>query len=200
MHQDAVSIPHVSMLAYQGLIRRGELSEGMDVLINGGGGGVGAIALQLAKLKKCRVTGVDTGPKLERMKNWGFDRVIDYKQEDFTKLKDKYDLILDPKTTRGPWARAQVLKKGGKYVTVGGTPGTLLRTFFFGRWVGRMTGTSIRILGVKPNHDLAEIEALIEKGQLKTTIDGPYPFEDIPKQITRFGAGEHHGKIVIKVI
>ncbi|MFN8537816.1 MAG: zinc-binding dehydrogenase [Thermomicrobiales bacterium] len=78
--------------------------------------------MQLAKLHEgVEVTGVDSAGKLEMMRAIGFDHVIDYKREDFTKSGRRYDLILDAKTNRSPLAYARALRPNGTYVTVGGT-------------------------------------------------------------------------------
>ena len=83
--EEAASIPHATMLAVQGLIDIGKIQKGQKILINGAGGGVGTFGLQIAKLYDTEVTGVDTGEKLVMMKSMGFDHIIDYQKEDFTK-------------------------------------------------------------------------------------------------------------------
>jgi NADPH:quinone reductase-like Zn-dependent oxidoreductase len=90
------------------------------VLINGGGGGSGVFAIQLAKLHGAEVTAVDNAGKLEFMRSVGADRVLDYAREDFTRGKEKYDLILDLVAHRSAFAYARALKPGGTYYIVGG--------------------------------------------------------------------------------
>lgn len=99
-YSEAAAIPQAGMLAVQGLIDIGKIQVGQKVLINGAGGGVGTFAVQIAKLNGAEVTGVDSGGKLDMMRSIGFDHVIDYKKEDFTKSVRRYDLILDVKTKR----------------------------------------------------------------------------------------------------
>ncbi|MGY8915713.1 MAG: NAD(P)-dependent alcohol dehydrogenase, partial [Flavobacteriales bacterium] len=89
--EEAASIPHAAMLALQALRDVGQIKDHQKILINGGGGGVGSFGIQLAKLYNADVTGVDTGEKLKAMEAQGFDNVIDYKQEDFTKSNQQYD-------------------------------------------------------------------------------------------------------------
>lgn len=96
----AAAIPHALELAYQAVVHLGKLKDGERVLINGGGGGVGTFALQLAKRQGCTVWGVDTGEKSQAMTTLGFDRVIDYKQQDFTLMGERFDLIVDTRTKR----------------------------------------------------------------------------------------------------
>jgi NADPH:quinone reductase-like Zn-dependent oxidoreductase len=130
--EQAASLPHASMLALQGLVEVGRIAEGERVLINGAGGGVGTIGLQIAKRYGAEVTGVDSAAKLPALKKLGFDRVIDYRQHDFTNERARYELILDAKTTRSPFRHARALSSGGRYVTVGGDVGRLLQTLLFG--------------------------------------------------------------------
>ena len=191
----AAALPHAGQLAWQALFGKGQLAEGQDVLINGAGGGVGAIALQLAKSLGATVTGVDSTPKLEAMRALGFDRVIDYRVDDFTRLEGKYDLIVDAKTTRSAFAYARVLRPGGRYVTVGGTLPRLLalpvqRAF---------TGRSMHIVALQPNRDVDALLDRVRSGELQTVVDGPHSLTDIPRLLRYFGEGRHHGKIVIEV-
>lgn len=197
--EEATSLPHASLLAYQGLENYGELKEGMNVLLNGAGGGVGTIAFQLAKLKSCTVTGVDTGEKLKAMRSMGFDHIIDYRKEDFTRNGKRYDLILDCKTTRSPGAYLRSLESNGKYVTVGGKLGKIFSLITWGRLRTISSDKQLKVLPLKPNKGLDHISDLFIEGKLECVIDGPYPLEDTPRLLRYFGEGKHTGKVVIKV-
>lgn len=197
--EEAASIPHAFGLAYQGLIEKGQLSRGQKVLINGAGGGVGSFGLQIAKRYDVEVTGVDTGDKLKRMKALGYDHIIDYKQQDFTRLTDQYDLILDAKTTHGPYAYTRVLKPGGRYITVGGDLSKLIQVALMGSLVKRQTQKHLEVLALKANKDLEQFEKLFADKPLECVIDGPYPMEKVPELIQYFGEGKHTGKIVISI-
>ncbi len=105
----AAAIPQAGMLAVQGLIDVGRIQRGQTLLLNGAGGGVGTIALQIAKLYDAVVTAVDKPGKLEMLRALGADKVIDYLHTDFTKSGARYDLILDVKTNRSPFAYARAL-------------------------------------------------------------------------------------------
>src|SRR5688572_2968673 len=132
---DAASIPQAAMLAVQGLIDKGKIRHGQRILINGAGGGVGTFAVQLAKLFGAEVTGVDSTGKLDMMRSIGFDHVIDYSKEDFTRNGKRYDLILDVKTTRSMFAVTRALNRGGSYITVGGSMGRLFQSLIFAPWI-----------------------------------------------------------------
>jgi len=123
----------------------------------------GTIAIQLVKSQDVEVTGVDSAVKLEMMRAIGFDHVIDYRKENFTRNGRRYDLILDTKTTRSPFAYTRSLSPGGTYATVGGDLSRLFQFVIFG-WCIRQT----------QNQDLPYLNERFEAGQLIPVIDGPY--------------------------
>ena len=181
------------------LIDLGKICQGQKVLINGGGGGVGTLGLQLAELHDCEVTGVDSNEKLEMMKSIGFDFVLDYKKVDFTKTGEAYDLILDCKTNRSAFSYLRSLKPNGKYVTIGGKLSSLFGVLFWGKILSVYLSKKLQILSLKSNKDLGIICDLFTKSKIECKIDGPHSLEDIPRLIQYFGEGKHKGKVVIKV-
>jgi len=187
------------MLAVQGLIDKGKIRSGQKVLINGAGGGVGTFALQIGKLFGVEMTGVDRREKLDMLRSMGFDHVIDFKSEDFTSNGQRYDLILDVKTNRGPFAYARALRPGGTYVTVGGSIPRLLQILVLAPLVSLFTKKKIVIVALKPNKDLAYISTLFEEGKVRPLIDGPYKLEEVPMAFRLFGKGLHKGKVVFTV-
>lgn len=197
--EESAATSHASMLAVQGLIDIGKIEKGQKLLINGAGGGVGTFGLQIAKMYDAEVTGVDTGSKLAMMRNLGFDYVIDFKKEDFTKNGQHYDLILDAKTNRSPFAYARSLKPNGRYVTVGGRISRILQMLFLKPWISKINKKSLHIVSLKPNKDLEYINALFEAGKIKPVLDGPYKLSEVPKVLRYFGEGKHLGKIVISI-
>ena len=196
---EAAALPHASMLAVQGLIDEGQIQEGEKLLINGAGGGVGTFGVQIAKLYGVETTGVDSGAKLELLHSVGFDHVIDYEREDFTKNGQRYDLILDTKTNRSPFKYIRSLKPNGRYVTVGGHLDRLFQALCLGPWISLFSKKHLRIVGLKPNKDLGYVNALFEGGKLKCVIDGPFELSETPQAVQYFGEGKHKGKVVIAV-
>ncbi len=196
---EAAAIPQAAMLAVQGLIDRGHIQQGQKVLINGAGGGVGTFGIQIAKLYGTEVTGVDSTAKLELLRSMGFDHVIDYTKEDFTKNGHLYDLILDVKTNRPPSHYIRALSGNGIYATVGGSFPRLIQILLLSPLISLFTKKRLRIVMLKPNKDLAYMKAQFEAGRVKPVIDGPYPFEEVAMVFKIFGEGTHKGKLVIRV-
>jgi NADPH:quinone reductase-like Zn-dependent oxidoreductase len=197
--EEAAAIPQAAMLAIQGLRDKGQIHSGQKLLINGAGGGVGTFAVQIAKLSEVEVTGVDSSVKLDMLRSMGFDHVIDYTQEDFTKNGKCYDLILDVKTNRSIFNYARALNPNGIYVTVGGSMVRLLQALLLGPWISMISKKNIRIVGLKQNKDLAYMNELFEAGKVKPVIDGPYKLAEVPKAFRHFCEGAHKGKVVITV-
>jgi len=195
--EEAAAIPQAAMLAVQGLIDKGKIHTGQKLLINGAGGGVGTFGVQIAKLYGVDVTGVDRTGKLDMLRSMGFDHVIDYTKEDFTKNGQCYDLILDVKTNRSMFAYARALCRKGVYVTVGGSMLRLLQSLLLAPWISMISKKHIRLVALKTNKDLAYMNGLFEAGKIKPVIDGPYKLDEVPEAFRIFRKGEHKGKIVI---
>ncbi len=195
--EQAAAIPQAGMLAVQGLIDAGRIQSGQKVLLNGAGGGVGTFALQIAKLYGVEVTVVDKPGKLDMLRAMGADHVIDYLKEDFTEGGKGYDLILDVKTNRSPFAYARALNLNGTYVTVGGSIPRLLQALVLGPVISRLSKKHVRLVGLRPNKDLAYMNELFEAGKLQPVIDGPYMLADLPEAFRLFGRGDHKGKIIV---
>lgn len=153
----------------------------------------------MLKPQGVEVTAVDHGEKLAMLSSLGADHVIDYTKEDFTRSGRQYDLIIDTKTSRSPFAHARALKPGGVYVTVGGSMVRVVQMLVLSRWIARTTGKHLRLLGLKANRYLDELRELIEAGTVSTVVDGPYPLSETPRAMEYFGNAQHVGKVVIQV-
>lgn len=197
--QQAAALPHAGLLAWQGLVDVGKIRRGERVLINGAGGGVGTIGVQIAKAYGCEVTGVDRDFKLPALESIGFDHVIDYRQVDFTENGQRYDLILDARTTRSPLRYLRALNPGGRYVTVGGHLPRLLQVLCMGSGIARVSGKRLQIVALKSNQGLDHLHRLVESHGLECVIDGPFALADVATAVERFGEARHIGKIVITV-
>lgn len=198
--EQAAAVPHAGCLAIQGLRDVGQLQPGHTLLINGAGGGVGTLGIQIAKAMGVEdVTGVDSAQKFDLMRSLGYQHVIDYRQEDFTKSGKQYELILDCKTNRSPFDYARALKPNGRYVTVGGKNRRLLQSLLLGPVVGLLHKKQIRIVALRPNGGLNDMADLFAAGKVKPIIDGPFPLHEIPKVLQYFGEGKHAGKVIAAI-
>ena len=195
---EAVALPHAAMLAVQALVDEGQIQPGQKVLINGAGGGVGTLGIQIAKsIGVVDVTGVDSSDKFDMMRSVGFVQTIDYTQQDFTQSKERYDLILDTKTNRSIFNYLRVLKPQGTYVTVGGDTARLFQVLFLQPMIRMFSKKRICLVNLKPNKDLDYINQLFEAGNVKPVLDGPYTLSEVPEMIQYFGLGKHKGKVVV---
>jgi len=192
--EDAACLSHGGNLAIQGLIDFGQIKAGQKVLINGGCGSTGSLAIQIAKLFDVEVTGVDRTEKLDMMRTLGADHVIDYTKEDFTNNGRQYDLIFDVKTTRSIFDYKRALCPNGTYVTVGGKTSRILQLVLFRKLFGKY---KIYTVGYKANKDLNYLVELFETGKLKPVIDKCFPLEETADAFQYFGQGRFKGKIVV---
>ena len=197
--EQAASIPQAAMLAVQGLIDKGKIHTGQKLLINGAGGGVGTFGVQIAKFYGLEITGVDSTAKLDMLRSIGFDHVIDYTQEDFTKNGQHYDLILDAKTNRSMFDYSRALSPNGIYVTVGGSISRLLQALLLGPLISIINKKHIRIVSLKTNKDLIFMNELFEAGKVKPVISGPYKLDEFHEAFRIFDKAEHKGKVVITI-
>lgn len=196
---EAAAMPHAAMLALQGIRKAGPLDATSRVLINGAGGGMGMIAAQLLREKGVTdIAGADLAEKFAMMQSIGVQHCIDYTREDFTRRGDRYDFILDARSTRGVRDCLRALAPGGVYVTVGGDTSSLLQTALLSPIARIFSGKKASVLALNPNDGMDEINRLYEAGLIKPVIDGPFAFEDLPAAIARFGSGKHLGKVVVQ--
>ena len=170
------------------------------MLVNGGGGGSGSFAIQLAKRLGAHVTGVDNSTKLAFMRALGADAVIDYRSDDFTRRGERYDLILDLVADRSVFAYRRALARGGRYRCVGGSVRALLRVLTIGWAAGRLTGRRFGVLAVKegPDH-FRRLADLCVAGDVSIHVDRTFPLDDVPEALAYVGEGHALGKAVVTV-
>ncbi|WP_372738941.1 NAD(P)-dependent alcohol dehydrogenase [Neptunomonas sp.] len=196
--EEAAAVPQAGVLALQGLRKAGPLQAGQKVLINGAGGGVGTFAIQLAKLAGTEVTGVDAAHKLNVILSLGADHTIDYAQEDFTKMGELYDLIIDCQNYRSMFDIKRALKPDGVYAMVGGSIPRVYQLWFLSSCAPfTRESRKLCLVAEGPNKGLADLKRFIEAGTLVPIVDSIYPLEEVPEAMRYFGEGLHQGKIVI---
>jgi NADPH:quinone reductase-like Zn-dependent oxidoreductase len=195
--EEAAAAGAAAHTALQGLRDGGQIKAGQAVLINGASGGVGTFAVQIAKAFGANVTAVCSTRNLDRVRSIGADQVIDYTQEDFTRGKQRYDLIFDVAAKLSFSDCKRVLNPQGIYVTTEFSPLLALR----GQWAS-MTGDHklVSQLAKPPNErDWAFMKELLESGQVRPVIDRRYPLSEVPEALRYLGEGHARGKVVITV-
>jgi NADPH:quinone reductase-like Zn-dependent oxidoreductase len=192
---EASAIPQAGAIALQGTRLA---SPGRRVLVNGGGGGSGSFAIQLAKRAGAHVTAVDNAHKLDFMRSLGADEVIDYGRDDFTRTRERYHLILDLVAHRSVFAYRRALAPGGRYYCVGGSVRALLRVVTIGALAGRITGRRLGVLVVKlgPPH-FEPLADLSSSGDVDIHIDRTFALDETADALAHVGEGRALGKVVV---
>lgn len=196
----AAAVPVAALTALLGLRDKGAIQPGQQVLVNGASGGVGSFAVQIAKSYGAEVTGVCSTANLDLVRSIGADHVIDYTREDFSKKKQRYDLIYDAVGNRRIAAYGRALKPHGICVMAGfGSMSLLLGHMINGPLSTRFGNKTFITLMVEnpPQEDLAFIGDLLESGKVVPVIDRHYPLSETAEAI-RYLEGMHaRGKVII---
>ena len=193
-YAEAACLPHGGNLAIQGLVDYGKISSGQKVLINGGGGSTGTLAIQIAKSHGAEVTAVDRTEKLSMMREIGADQVMDYTKTDFTRTGRQYDLVFDVKTQRSIFACQRALTPGGAYVTVGGDTRYLLHMLLLRRLFKKHR---FHMVMYEANKDCPLLLSLFQEGRIRPVIDQRFCLENTAEAFRYFGKGIFTGKIVV---
>ena len=199
--EQAAAVPYAGVTALVGLRDKGQIKTGQKVLINGASGGVGTFAIQIAKSFGAEVTGVCSTSKLEMVRSIGADQVIDYTQEDFTKSKQRYDLIFDVAAYRSIFDYRRALNPEGIYILVGGSMARFSQAMILGPLISMAGSKKLDSLGwAKPiKEDFAFMAKLLETDKVVPVIDRCYPLSEVPEALEYYGGGYTQGKVVITV-
>jgi len=197
--EQAAALPQAAVMALQGIRDYGKVQPTQKVLINGAGGGVGTFAIQMAKFYGAEVTGVDSTEKLEIMKSLGADHVIDYKEVNFTKNSQQYDLILDVVGYHSIFDFKQTLTPTGMYRMIGGQTSLIFQSIFIAPLISLFGNKKMGILAHDPNKGLEFILDLIDLGKIAPVIDRCFTLRETANAFRYFGKGLVQGKVVIKV-
>ena len=166
------------------------------MLINGAGGSIGTFGVQLAKLYGAHVTAVDSADKLEMLRALGADRVIDYSEQDFTRLGERYEVIFDVVGKSAYSACLRILEPGGRYLLANPRLHHMIRAPLSSMRTGKKV--IIATTG-QTSEDLVYLKELIEAGQLVTVIDRSYPLEQMAEAHRYVETGRKKGHVVIGV-
>ena len=211
--EEAGSLPLVALTAWQALVERGNLRPGQKVLIHAGAGGVGSIAIQLAKHLGATVATTASASNLDFVRELGADTVIDYRSQDFEQLLSGYDLVLDSLGGENLEKSLRVLRPGGKAIGIVGPPdpafareaglNPVVRLAVTGLSAGirrraRKLGVSYEFLFMRASGDqLRRISALIDTGALRPIVGRVFPFGQTVEALQSLVKGGIRGKAVI---
>lgn len=211
----AASLPMVSLTSWQALTERARLLPGQKVFIPAGSGGIGSFAIQLAKHLGAKVGTTTSSGNVGWVSGLGADEVVDYKKQEFENVLSGYDIVLG--TVRGDSIEkfTQILKPGGKIVSLTGPLDVafararglnFLLRFVFGlmsrkiRHLAKKRGLTYSFLFVRPDgSQLTQIGKLIEAEQLKPVIDRVFPFAEAKEALAYLALGHAKGKVVVKM-
>ncbi|MGN8000893.1 NADP-dependent oxidoreductase [Sphingomonas sp. 22176] len=213
--EQAASIPLVGLTAWQALVELGKLKPGQKVFIQAGSGGVGTFAIQLAKHLGATVATTTGAANAELVRSLGADVVIDYKTQDFEQLLSEYDLVLNSQDAQTLAKSLNVLKPGGKLISISGPPDVrfakslglnpLLR--FVMRMLSRGIVKKAKRRGVDytflfmraDGQQLTEIAKLIDAGAIRAVVDKAFPFAQTADALAYVETGRAKGKVVVQV-
>lgn len=213
--QEAASLPLVALTAWQVLVERANLRKGQKVFIHAGSGGVGTVAIQLAKHLGAFVATTTGTDNVAWVKALGADVVIDYRKEDFaTQLRD-YDVVINSLGSDVLEKSLQVLKSGGKLISISGPPDPAFAQQIGASWPikqimrllsrriraqAKRRGVSYSFLFMRASGDqLREIAALVDAGVIRPIVDRVLPFESVNEALAYVDKGRAKGKVVINV-
>jgi NADPH:quinone reductase-like Zn-dependent oxidoreductase len=203
--EQAASLPISGVTALRAVRDEGRVQAGQRVLVIGASGGVGSLAVQIAKGLGATVTGVCSTAKAALVRSLGADDVIDYTREDFADGSRRWDLIIDTAGRRPLSKLRRALTPKGTLVIVGGDGGGHWTGGFFrgvlrGPIVSLFVGQRLRGLTTKiEQDDLVTLAELVEAGTVAPVIDRTYPLIEAPDAIRYLAEGHAAGKIVITV-
>ncbi len=212
---EAASIPLVALTAWQVLVETAHVKKGQKVLIHAGAGGVGTLAIQLAKHLGAFVATTTSTANVEWVKALGADVVIDYKQQNFESVLRDYDVVLNSLGADILEKSLKVLKPGGQLISISGPPTPqfaqeqgaawaikqVMRVLSYGiRRKARKQGISYAFVFMQAQGaQLQKITKLVECGVLRPVIDRTYALESTAEALRYIEQGRSKGKVVIQI-
>lgn len=211
--EEAGSLPLVALTAWQALVERGDVGPGDKVLIHAGAGGVGSIAIQLAKHLGATVATTASASNADFVRELGADVVIGYRSQDFEELLSGYDLVLDSLGGENLEKSLRVLRPGGKAIGITGPPdpafareaglnllvrGAIGRLSAKVRRQAKKLGVTYEFLFMRADGDqLRQITALVDGGALRPVVGRVFPFDQTPQALDALVKGGVRGKVVV---
>lgn len=213
--EEAASIPLVALTVWQALVEKAKLKKGQKVFIQAGSGGVGTIAIQLAKHFGATVATTASEKSFELLKSLGADVLIDYKKQDFESVLKEYDVVLNSQDKKTLEKSLRIVKPNGKVISISGPPtpefAKAIKAPWFVKIILSLISSGIRKMAKKLNigysflfmrangKQLQEITELIESGSIKPVIDKVFPFAKANDALSYIESGRSKGKVVVKM-
>ena len=211
---EAASLPLVALTAWQALVEKANVQPGQKVLVHAGSGGVGSIAIQLAKHLGAYVATTTSTNNVDWVRDLGADLVIDYRTQDFATVVRSYDMVLDSLGGETLQKSLQVVRPGGLVIGLGGPPDPA-----FARQLGKpllrpvlaLLSHKIRSKARRSNvtysflfmradgAQLSEISALVDAGTIRPIVDRVFDFADTVAALDYVGTGRAKGKVVVTI-
>jgi len=212
---EAAGVPLTALTAWQVLVDRAGLKPGQKVLIHAGSGGVGILAIQLAKHLGASVATTVSAAGADLVRRLGADVVVDYKAEDFTQLLSSYDVVLNSLDDKTLERSLTVLKPGAKLISISGPPDPAFAKAQGLNWIVRqIIGWSSRrvraaakarqvdygfVFMRADGEQLSRITTLIEAGDIRPVLDRVFPFEELNAALAYIETGRAKGKVVVSL-
>ncbi|MEV6881779.1 NADP-dependent oxidoreductase [Streptomyces sp. NPDC051135] len=193
-HVQAGALPLVSLTAWQALVERAELRPGQRVLVHAAAGGVGHVAVQIAKARGAYVIGTASAGKHEFLRSLGADETVDYRETDFAQVVKDVDVVLDTIGGDTSLRSLRVLRPGGVVVSILPVGSD---EFFEG--ADRLGVRAVRMLVDADRAGMEEIARLVESGQLRATVAQTFPLAEAARAHAQGETGRTTGKLVLVV-
>jgi NADPH:quinone reductase-like Zn-dependent oxidoreductase len=190
-HDQAAALPLAGSSAVQAIEEHLSLQPGQKILIHGGAGGIGSLAIMLAKSHGAFVAATVSTADVEYAKSLGADEVIDYKTQDFTALINEFDVVFDTVGGDVTNKSISVLKSGGILVSMAGQPDQELAK--------KLNVTALTQMTRGDTAQLDRLGELVDEGKIKPVVDKIFPFDEAKEAYDYLETGHFRGKIVIKI-
>ncbi|MEV6170602.1 NADP-dependent oxidoreductase [Streptomyces sp. NPDC051954] len=191
-HIQAGALPLVSLTAWQSLVEAADVRPGQRVLIHAAAGGVGHVAVQIAKARGAYVIGTASAGKHDFLRELGVDETVDYRETDFTEAVKDVDVVLDTLGGDNAVRSLRVLRPGGIVVSI-----LPVGSQDFYEEAERLGVRAVRLLVDADRAGMEAIADLVEAGKLRATIAGTFPLADAAKAHELGGTGRTTGKLVL---
>lgn len=199
---EAAAVPLAGITALQAIRDLGAVEPGQSVLVYGAGGGVGTMAVQLAKAYGAHVTAVCGPGSAAVVADAGADRVVDYTIADIASDEGLYDLVLGVNGYRRLSTYRRLLKSGGRYMTIGGTTRQLIHALLFAKLAFLFSGKTASVLTIDDDRradDLTELVQHISAGRLRPYVDRTFPLAEVADAMRYVESGHVPGKVVLTI-